>query len=139
MKEKIVLLDMKNMTPDIIDYKEYCTRVARKKNVLGVIFSNVSKEELDLKLEKGLYDITLEKTRYMVEEKSRKITIYVSTNRKILEYYLDEYETIKIVKENEENQVVVKGDIKEIDRLIMALSRNKIKAIKIKENGNLNN
>ena len=134
MKEKIVLVDMGSMTTTASEYKEYCNRIIVKHNAIGVMLSNVSKEELNMKLKKGLYDITLEKSRYMIEELPRTVTIYVNIDRKILEYYLDGYKSIHIVKENNSSQIFLQGDIKEIEKLVAALSRNGIRAVRIKQN-----
>lgn len=57
--------------------------------------------------------------------------ISVMTNKDILSYYIDGYDSISIVEECSPSQTLVTGDSEELEQLTRSLSRNIIMTVKI--------
>lgn len=57
--------------------------------------------------------------------------ISVMTNKDILSYYIDGYDSISIVEECSSSQTLVTGDSEELEQLTRSLSRNIIMTVKI--------
>lgn len=136
MKENIVLVDMKNMSDDKSESKEICDKVIVKHNALGVMLSSIPKEELSARLQRGLCDIKLEDNKYLFDDLDDNrykvdipdsfvnVTAYLKND--ILGYYLEGYDTLKIEEFNEDN-CIVSGERREIQKLMYALGRNCIR------------
>ena len=59
--------------------------------------------------------------------------IAVMTDNHTLSYYIDGYKNVSISKEEIPSQTIVSGNVNELEMLVGALGRNRIKAMKLKE------
>ena len=59
--------------------------------------------------------------------------IAVMTDNHTLSYYIDGYKNVSISKEEIPSQTIVSGNVNELEMLVGALGRNRIKTMKIKE------
>ena len=59
--------------------------------------------------------------------------IAVMTDNHTLSYYIDGYKNVSIAKEEIPSQTIVSGNVNELEMLVGALGRNRIKTMKIKE------
>ena len=59
--------------------------------------------------------------------------IAVMTDNHTLSYYIDGYKNVSISNEEIPSQTIVSGNVNELEMLVGALGRNRIKTMKIKE------
>lgn len=59
--------------------------------------------------------------------------IAVMTDNHTLSYYIDGYKNVSISNEEIPSQTIVSGNVNELEMLVGALGRNRIKTVKIKE------
>ncbi|MBE5936364.1 MAG: hypothetical protein E7262_11405 [Lachnospiraceae bacterium] len=124
-------------------------------DAVGVMLDCMPQEELNIKLKRGKCEIKFDSARlmeiidtdaynviaaeidrYVVEVPDKIITININMDRRVLEHYIDGYETISINEGdidlgNNRNEISVTGEAREIKRLRDALGRNCIKTNKM--------